>query len=94
MCVCFYVCMRVCVFACAYRWLGGMEGIPCFLLCKRKDFGAGEQVPGFHAMSNFRGIMCVYVFIVALFHGYVKPVFIVGKTHNRDKGQTQFLSFF
>lgn len=35
--------------------------------------------------------MCVYVFIVALFYGSVKPVFVVGNTSNWQGTDTIFV---
>lgn len=99
-CLCIYVCMCVCVFACARQWLRGMEGIPCSLLRRRKDFGGGERVSGlgvtvkarrkrrnkFYTISTFHTCnVCANVSIVALLHGYQEPVFVVGNKSNRDK---------
>ena len=39
-------CTCACVLACAHQWLGGMERIPRSRLCRRKDLGGGDQVPG------------------------------------------------
>lgn len=76
--ICIYVCMCVCVFACAHQRPGGMEGIPCSLLRRSKDFGGGEQVPGCLGVTvkarrkscaqhpHSRRVMCVYAFVFIL----------------------------
>lgn len=107
-CLCIYVCMRVCVFACACQWLGGMKGIPCSLLRRRKDFEGEVHILGclgvtvkarekrrntLYTTSTFH-LKWEYVllFNMPLFHGYVKPVFNVGKASNKNKWQTLCLS--
>lgn len=87
-CVCVWGCTSARMFACAHQWLGGMGGIPCSLLRRHEDFGGGEvagrlnvklrngDTLNFTKHKHFICRLTISVFVVALFHSYVKPVFL------------------
>lgn len=95
MCTCIYVCLSICMFACAHWWLERMGGIPCLPWQKWKDFGGGELVPGclgptvraqkkrsnkFYTTSTC--VMWVYVFCEALLHFFQRNLFPLWQVTN------------